>query len=125
MADAKNRLQFLERGVGVLFDMDTEFLRVEFAPGAPTGFGRQHPFFGGFQIPVNGTAGQIKPPGGLGFGAAVLDELHHPLPQVQRIGFHAFNPINLCPNVNVKCSRACHALFWNKDWSMSRAKASQ
>jgi hypothetical protein len=30
-----------------------------------------------------------------------LDELNHPLPQIQRIGFHALYPISLCLNVNV------------------------
>jgi hypothetical protein len=32
-----------------------------------------------------------------------LDELHHPLPQIQRISFHARKPIFLCPNVNMNC----------------------
>jgi hypothetical protein len=103
MADAKHLLQFFEGGVGVFFDMGAEFLRVEFAPGAPAGFRRQRTLLGGFQIAINGTAGQFKTPGGLGFGTPALDEFHHPFPQVQRIGFHARKPISLCPNVNMKC----------------------
>jgi len=85
----------------MLFDVRRKFFGVELPPRPPTGFGRQRALLGGRQIPVNGTAGQIKPPGGLGLGAAVLDELNHPLPQIQRIGFHALYPISLCLNVNV------------------------
>ena len=103
MADAEDLLDFLEGGVGVLFDMGTEFLRVELAPASPTRFRRQRPLLGGRQIPIYGTPGQIKTPGGLHFGTAALNEFHHPFPQVQRIGFHAHHPISLCPNVNVKC----------------------
>ena len=103
MAHAKHLLDFFEGGVRVFFDMGTEFLRVELTPGAPACFRGQRPFFGGHQIAINGTAGQLKPPGGLGFGAAALNEFNHPFPQVQRIGFHARKPITLCPNVNMKC----------------------
>ena len=103
MADAKHLLEFLEGGIGMLFDLGLEFLRVEFAPVSPACFRGQRACFGGLQIPINGTPGQVKPPGGLGFGAARLDEVHHPFPQVQRISFHALKPITLCPNVNMKC----------------------
>ncbi len=103
MADAEYLLKLLEGGVGMFFDMGAELFRVELAPGAPTRFRRQRPLFDGFQIPVNGTPGQRKPPGGLGFGTAALNEFHHPFPQVQRIGFHARKPVSLCPNVNMKC----------------------
>ena len=105
MADAKHLLEFLEGGIGMLFDLGLEFLRVEFAPVSPACFRGQRACFGGLQIPINGTPGQVKPPGGLGFGAARLDEVHHPFPQVQRISFHALKPITLCPNVNMKCYR--------------------
>jgi hypothetical protein len=105
MADAEHLLDFLEGGVGVRFDMGTEFLRVELAPGSPTGFRRQRPLLGGHQIPVYGTPGQFKAAGGFDFGTAALNEFHHPFPQVQRIGFHARHTISLCPNVNVKCYR--------------------
>jgi hypothetical protein len=89
MADAKHLLEFLEGGVGVLFNMGAEFFRVEFAPGAPARLRWQRPFLGGGQIPVNRTAGQIKPPGGFDLGTTVLDEFHDSFPQVQRISFHA------------------------------------
>ena len=103
MADAKDCLEFLEGGVGMVFDVNLEFLRVEFAPMSPTLFRGQRPFLGGDQIPIDGTPGQIKPPGGLGFGAAAGNEFDHPFPQVQRVSFHAKKPITLCPNVNMKC----------------------
>ena len=80
MADAKHPLDFLEGGVGMFFDVRLEFLRVELAPMSPALFRGQRAFLGGDQIPVNGTPSQIKPPGGLGFGAARLDELHPPFP---------------------------------------------
>ena len=102
MADTEHGLNFFECGVGMFFDVRLEFFGVELAPMSPTRFRGQHPPFGGGQIPINGTPRQIKPPGGLGFGAARLDEFHHSFPQVQRIGFHAHNLISLCPNVNVK-----------------------
>ena len=103
MADAEHLLDFFEGGVRVFFDMGTEFLRVELAPGAPARFRRQRPLFGSFQIAINGTAGKIKTPGGFDFGSPALNEFHHPFPQVQRIGFHARKRISLCPNVNMKC----------------------
>jgi len=105
MADAEHGLQFFERGVRMFFDMGAESLRVEFPPGSPARFRRQRILFGGVQIPVNGTPGQRKTPGGLSLGAATLNEFHHPFPQVQRIGFHARELISLCPNVNMKCYR--------------------
>jgi hypothetical protein len=103
MADAEGLLEFLEGGVGMFLDMSLEFPRVEFAPVSPARFRGQRACFGGVQIPINGTPGQVKPPGSLGFGAARLDEFHHPFPQIQRISFHALKPITLCPNVNMKC----------------------
>ena len=108
MADAEGLLEFLERGVGMFLDLSLEFLRVEFAPMSPAGFGGQRPRLHGVQIPVNGTPTELKTPGGLGFGAARLDEVHHPFPQVQRISFHALKPVTLCPNVNMKCYSSSH-----------------
>ena len=102
MADTEHLLDFFEGGIGVFFDVGAEFLRVEFPPGSPARFRRQRPLFGGHQIPINGTAGQIEAPGSLDFRTPALNEFHHPFPQVQRIGFHARKPISLCPNVNVK-----------------------
>jgi hypothetical protein len=88
MADAKGRLQFLERGGGVLADVRPKFGGVEFAPGPPTGFGDQGVRFGGCEVAVDGTWGNAKSPGGLGFGTASFDKLHHPFPQIQRVSFH-------------------------------------
>ena len=102
MADAEGFLEFLEGGVGMFFDVRLELLGVELAPMAPALFRGQRARFSGGQIPVNGTPRQIKPPGGLDFGTPALNEFHHPFPQVQRIGFHAHQPITLCPNVNMK-----------------------
>jgi hypothetical protein len=89
MADAKDGLEFFERGVRMLFDVRRKFLGIEFAPLPPTGFGRQGALLGGHQIAVNRTPGQVKPPGGPDFGTTVLNEFDDPFPQVQRIGFHA------------------------------------
>jgi hypothetical protein len=103
MADAEGFLEFLEGGVGVLFDVRLEFFGVELAPMSPAPFGGQRAFLGGGEIPINGTPGQIKTADRLGFGATALNEFHHPFAQVQRIGFHPHKPTNLCPNVNMKC----------------------
>jgi len=116
MTDAKGLLEFLEGGIGMLFDLGLEFLRVEFAPVSPACFRGQRACFGGLQIPINGTPGQVKPPGGLGFGPARLDEVHHPFPQVQRISFHALKPVTLCPNVNMKCYRGAPRDAYNAGW---------
>jgi len=89
MADVEHLLDFFEGGGGMLFDMGTEFFRVELPPGAPTRFRWQGAFLGSDQIPVNRTPGQIKMPGGFDFGTAALNEFHHPFPQVQPISFHA------------------------------------
>src|ERR1035441_3998153 len=82
MADAKHLLQLFERGVGVFFDVRLEFLGVELAPMSPALFRSQRTFFGGVQIPINGTPSYCKLPGGLGFGATALNEFNHPFPQV-------------------------------------------
>ena len=80
MADAKRRLEFLEGGVRMFFDVRLEFLRVELAPMSPTLFRGQRAFLVGDQIPINGTPSQIKPPGGLGFRTTALNEFYHPFP---------------------------------------------
>ena len=80
MADAESLLEFLEGGVGMAFDMHLEFLRVEFAPMTPAGFGSQRPRLHGGQIAVNCAPPQFKAPAGFGFGAAQLDEFDHPFP---------------------------------------------
>jgi len=103
MAHAKHGLEFFECGVRMFFDVRLKFFGVELAPLPPAFFRGQRAFLGGGQIPINGTARQVKPPGGPGLGAAALNEFHHPFPQVQRISLHARKPARLCPNVNMKC----------------------
>ena len=77
MADAKHGLQFLEGGVGMFLDVRLEFLGVEFAPMSPALFRGQRALLSGAQIPIDGTARQVKAPGGLGFGAAARNEFYH------------------------------------------------
>ena len=108
MADGKDFLDFLEGRVRVLLDVNLEFLRVEFPPVPPTGFGCQRPRLPGGQIAVNCAPTKVKASGRLDFGTAVFDELHHSLPQIQRISFHANKPIPLCANFNMKCYRPSH-----------------
>ena len=97
MADAKDRLQFLQRRVGVVADMRLEFDRIELAPVAPTGFGGQGVRFGGGEVAIDGALAQPKNPGGLGPRAAGPDKLHHPLAQIQRVGFHAHTLPHILP----------------------------
>jgi hypothetical protein len=89
VADAKDLLQFLERGVRLVADLGLELGRIEFAPVAPTGPGRQGVRFGCGKIAIDGAFTQPKQPGGLGPRAASGHKLHHPLAQIQRVGFHA------------------------------------
>ena len=103
MADGKHPLKFLEGGVGMRFDVNLEFLRIEFAPVAPAFLGGQRSRLRGGQIAVNRPPPEIKAPGGFDFGPALVDKLHHPFPQIQCIGFHAQKTIKLCANVNMKC----------------------
>ena len=79
MADAENILQFFERGVGMFLNMSLEFLRIQFAPVAPSLFRSERAFFGGVQIAIDGAATQIEPACGLGFGATFVEKLHNPL----------------------------------------------
>ena len=89
VADAKDLLQFLERGVGLLADVRLKLGRIELAPVAPTGLGGQGVRFGCGQVAIDGAFAQPKQPGGLGPRAAPGHKLHHPLAQIQRVGFHA------------------------------------
>lgn len=89
MADTKGRLQFLERGGGLFANVRLKFGRIKLAPDTPAGFGGQGVGFGGGEVAIDRAWGDTKAPGSLGFGAAGLDILHHPFPQIQRIGFHA------------------------------------
>ena len=70
MADAKDLLQFLERGVRLVANVRLKFGRIELAPVAPTGLGGQGVRFGRGQIAVDGAFAQPKNPGGLGPRAA-------------------------------------------------------
>ena len=65
MADAKNPLQFLERGVGVVADVRRKLIRIELAPVAPTGLGGQVVRFGCGQVAIDGAFAQPKQPGDL------------------------------------------------------------
>ena len=103
MTDTQGLADLMKRGVVMLFDMVPEFLRVQFPPMAPTGFGGQRTRFLGGQIPVHGAPADIKTPGGLGFGAAIPDEFYHAFAQVKAVCFHARQSITLCANVNLKC----------------------
>jgi hypothetical protein len=89
MADAKDLLPFLERGVRLVADVRLKSGRIELAPAAPTGLGRQGVCFGGGQIAINRPLAQPKKPGGPGPRAATGHKLHHPLAQIQRVGFPA------------------------------------
>ena len=78
MADAECLLEFLERGVGMFFDMGLKDLRIEFAPMPPALFGGEPSLARGGQIAVNRLPSQVKTPGRLNFGTARMDKLHHP-----------------------------------------------
>ena len=78
VADGKDFLQFRQRGVGMFFDMGVELGRVEFAPRSPARFGGQSVGFDRRQVAVNRAPAQFKAPPGLHFGAAGLEEPHHP-----------------------------------------------
>jgi len=80
MADAKDPLQFLEGGVGMLLDVSVEFLRIELAPVSPAGFWGQFPRLGGVEVAIDGAPPQGEAPGGLSFGPPSLKEFHHPFP---------------------------------------------
>ena len=103
MADTKHRLDFLEGGVRMFFDVGLELGGVELAPFAPTLFRGERAGFGRRQIAVNRAPPQIKPPGRLGLGATRVKEFDHPFPQVQRICLHASKLIRLCANVYMNC----------------------
>jgi hypothetical protein len=103
MADAEDGLEFLEGGVGMFFDVNLEFLRIELAPVSPAFFGGKRSPPGGGQITGDGAATNVKATGGFDFGIALVDEFDHPFTQIKAIGFHAFDLIRLCANVNMKC----------------------
>jgi hypothetical protein len=98
MADAKHGLEFLERGVRMFFYLRLKFLGVEFAPMSPALFRSQRTIFGGGQIPIHGTPGQIKPPGRLGFRAAALNEFYTRSRKSNAQAFmpQAYQPMSQC-----------------------------
>ena len=55
MADPKHLLEFLEGGVGMLFNVGVEFFWVQLTPVSPARFRGQRAFLGGGQIAVNGA----------------------------------------------------------------------
>ncbi len=79
MADLKDGPDFMQGGVGLLFDVGGELGGIELAPATPGGLGGKGAGLGGGQIAVNGAFPQRETPGGLGPRAAALDEPHHPL----------------------------------------------
>jgi len=97
MTDVKDGLQFFERGIGMLFNVGLKFLGIQRAPLSPACFRGQRATFGGGQIAVNRAPPQIKPPGRLDFGTTRSEEFDHPLPQVQRISFHAASKPDYVP----------------------------
>jgi hypothetical protein len=96
MADSQGGGEFLERGIGMLFNVRLKFLGIERAPSAPACFRGERARFGGGQIAVNRAPPHRKAASGLDLGAAGLKKLHHPFPQIQRISFH---PQSLPPYV--------------------------
>jgi len=74
MADPEGLPEFFERGIRMFCYVETEFLRVQFPPMPPTGFGCQRTGSLGRQIAVYRAASDVKPPGRLGFGSPVLDK---------------------------------------------------
>jgi hypothetical protein len=103
MAHAKGLPKFFERGIRMFLDVTPEFFRIQFSPMSPTDFGGQRTRFLGGQIAVHAAAADVKPPGGLTFCAAFLDELYHTFAQIKAVCFHAQQSTTLCANVNRKC----------------------
>ena len=89
MADVKDGGEFLERGIRMFFDVGRKFLGIERAPFAPARFRGERAGLGGGQIAINRAPPHRKAAGRLNLAPAGLKKLHHPLPQVQRTGFHA------------------------------------
>ena len=82
--------------------MHLDRLRIEFTPCPPTGLGGQPPPALRTPIAENGAPTELKAPGGFGFGAARLNEVHHSFAPFQRIRFHIGKVATLGPNVYMK-----------------------
>ena len=91
MADAKDLLQFLQRGVRLVADVDLKFGRIKLAPMAPTGLGCQCPRLDQRQIVIDRLAGDAEALCRLDFAAASVDKTHDPFPQIKAISFHPFS----------------------------------
>lgn len=91
MADGKDFSDFMQGGVRVFVDVGPQLGRIEFAPAAPAGLGREGVRFGGGEVAVDGAFAQRETPGRLGARAAGGGKFHHPFSQIQRIGFHVPN----------------------------------
>lgn len=80
MADVEDGGEFLERGIGLRFNVRLKFLGIQRAPFPPAGFGGQRARLGGGQIAINRAPPHRKAAGRLDLGAAGLKKLHHPFP---------------------------------------------
>ena len=80
MADVKDGGEFLERGIGMLFNVRLKFLGIQRAPLAPACLWGERARFGGGQIAINRAPPHRKAAGRLDLGAAGLKKLHHPFP---------------------------------------------
>ena len=89
MADLKDSGQFLERGLGMLFNVRRKSLGIERAPLAPACFGGERPGLGGGEVAIDRAPGQFEAAGRFNLGTAGLKKFHDPFPQIQRISFHA------------------------------------
>lgn len=78
MADGQAGGEFLKRGVGLLFYLGRQFLRIELAPFSPTGFGRQRAGLGGGEIAIDAAPRQIEVLGRRHLGATSLHKLDDP-----------------------------------------------
>ena len=78
MADVKDGLEFLERGVGMLFNVGLKFLGIELAPFSPGRFRGERPRLGGGQIAVDRAPRHGKAARRLGLGTAGLNKLEDP-----------------------------------------------
>ena len=80
MADAKDCLQFLERGRRLFPNVRLKFGWIKLAPATPARFGDQGVGLGGGEIAVDRTRGNPKTPGSLGLGSTTGNKLHHSFP---------------------------------------------
>jgi hypothetical protein len=123
MADLKDGGEFLERGIGMLFNVRLKFLGIERAPLAPAGFRGERPGLGGGEVAINRAPGQREVAGRFDLGAARLKKLHHPFPQIQRISFHAqslppYVPMSMLIAIAAEVTRL-HTKWHMGKWELS------